>query len=150
MRNRKAAFQGFTLVEILIVVSIVAMIAAFAIPNLMRARHNANETAAASALRTLSTALEGYRGAQTVQQYPVALDQLSQANPPYVADSVTRSMGRSGYRFAYTRTSLATYTLEAIPLIPRTTGTRHFYVDETGVLRVSASGPAGPGSPELE
>ncbi len=150
MRNRKALFGGFTLVEILIVVSIVAMIAAFAIPNLLRARHNANETAAASALRTLSTCLEAYRGAQTVQQYPVTLDQLSQANPPYVPDSVTRSMGRSGYRYSYVRTSLATYTLEAIPLISGTTGTRHFYVDEAGVLRASASGPAGPGSPELE
>ena len=49
MRNQRALFEGFTLAEILIVVSIVAMIAAFAIPNLLRARHNANETAAASA-----------------------------------------------------------------------------------------------------
>lgn len=150
MRNRKAAFRGFTLVEILIVVSIVAMIVAFAIPNLMRARHNANETAAASAMRTLSTALEAYRGAQTIQQYPVTLGQLSQANPPYVPASVTRSIGRSGYGYNYTRTSLATYTLEASPLIAGTTGTRQFYIDETGVLKVSTSGPAGPLSSELE
>ena len=63
--------KGFTLVEIMIVVAIIALLAAIAIPNLLRARHNANESAAIGSMRTFSSALESFRAAQT--SYPSAL-----------------------------------------------------------------------------
>ncbi|MFH1478874.1 MAG: type II secretion system protein, partial [Candidatus Omnitrophota bacterium] len=75
---------GFTLVEIMIVVAIISLLAAIAIPNLLRARHNANETAAIGAIRTISTACESFRSAQTPTTYPATLGALSGALPPYI------------------------------------------------------------------
>ena len=54
-KMRKLGRKGFTLVEIMIVVAIIALLAAIAIPNLLRARHNANESAALAPLKTLFT-----------------------------------------------------------------------------------------------
>ena len=90
--------KGFTLVEIMIVVAIVALLAAIAIPNLLRARHNSNEAAAIGAMRTFSTALESYRAAQTPTTYPGAVGLLSSANPRYLDVTVTgaSNAGNSG------------------------------------------------------
>ena len=62
--------KGFTLVEIMIVVAIIVLLAAIAIPNLLRARLSANEATAIAAMRTLSTAMESYRAAQSPPAYP--------------------------------------------------------------------------------
>lgn len=142
--------KGFTLVEIMIVVAIIALLAAIAIPNLLRARHNANETAAIGAVRTLSTALESFRAAQTPPQYPAVLTNLSTAVPTYVPASLTSAAGRQGYLFTYRRNNANDYDLWGDPLQRGTTGTRGFFVDETGVIRASATGQAGPGSPEIQ
>ena len=144
--NRK----GFTLVEIMIVVAIIALLAAIAIPNLLRARHNANETASIGAMRTLSTACESFRAAQTPPAYPINLGALSNAVPAYVSASLTAPAGRQGYTYAYVRTSANTFTLQGNPLQRGTTGTRAFFVDQTGVIRAAAAGQAGPASPEVE
>lgn len=144
--NRK----GFTLVEIMIVVAIIALLAAIAIPNLLRARHNANETAAIGAMRTLSTALESFRAAQTPPAYPLNLPVLSAAVPPYVPPSLTGAAGRQGYTYTYARTSVNTFTLRGDAQQRGTTGTRSFFVNETGVIRASAVGLANAGSPEIQ
>ena len=94
MRSRK----GFTLVEIMIVVAIIVLLAAIAIPNLLRARLSANEATAIAAMRTLSTAMEGYRAAQSPPAYPTTLLSLNASNPPYI-DSVLASGNKSGYTF---------------------------------------------------
>ena len=126
--------RGFTLVEIMIVVAIIALIAAIAIPNLLRARHNANETAAIGTMRTLSTACESFRAAVTPPAYPAALTDLSDADPQYVPDEITDGTTQ-GYNFAFVQVSDDQYTLVATPVTDNVTGTRHFFVDETGVLR---------------
>lgn len=152
--------KGFTLVEIMIVVAIIALLAAIAIPNLLRARHNANETAAISSCRTISTSLESYRSSQTPVSYPANLPALACASPPYI-DSVLALGSKQGYEFNFTaggsrtvgsNTIYEQYTLVATPAVSGTTGTRSFYVDETGVIRVStlANTPASNTSPPLE
>ena len=80
---------GFTLVEIMIVVAIIALLAAIAIPNLLRARHNANETAAIGAMHSFVASMESYRAAQTPPSYPADLTDLSDADPPYSPASLT-------------------------------------------------------------
>lgn len=131
--------RGFTLVEIMIVVAIIALLAAIAIPNLLRARVNANETAAIAAMRTISTALESYRAAQPTPSYPDALADLSSATPPYIdstlSGAVDAATARQGYYYTYVQSSANQYTLNAAPAVPNTTGTRYFFVDESGVIR---------------
>ena len=147
--NVKKGSKGFTLVEIMIVVAIIALIAAIAIPNLLRARHNANEGAAVGNVHTLVAALESYRAAQTPPTYPAVLTDLSGATPPY-CDAVLASGARQGYNFTYTRASASQYTLNANPATSGVTGTRGFFSDESGVIRVNQSGAAAVTDPPLE
>ncbi|MBU4478389.1 MAG: prepilin-type N-terminal cleavage/methylation domain-containing protein [Candidatus Omnitrophica bacterium] len=130
--------KGFTLVEIMIVVAIIALLAAIAIPNLLRARLNANEAAAQSTLKTISTACESYRAGQTTPTYPGNTGLMTGATPAYVDVSVfAASPGRQGYVFTYTFLTANTYVCGAEPDVFNTTGSRTFAINETGVLRAS-------------
>ena len=137
--------HGFTLVEIMIVVAIISLLAAIAIPNLLRARHNANEAAAIAALRTISTACESFRSAQTPTTYPASLAALVATAPVYIdttlAAATASGTAKQGYFYTYARTNANQYTCTANPAVSGTTGTRIFFVDESGVIRLnSASG----------
>jgi prepilin-type N-terminal cleavage/methylation domain-containing protein len=130
--------RGFTLVEIMIVVAIIALLAAIAIPNLLRARLNANESAAIGAMQTISTAAQSYRSANAT--YPSQLSDLSGATPPYI-DSVLGGGAKHGYNFALTG-STNTFTATARPQTFGTTGNRSFFVDESGVIRYTTADAA--------
>src|SRR3990170_6090337 len=79
MRNNKAQ-KGFSLIELLIVVAIILIIAAIAIPNLLRSRMAANEASAVGSLRTLNTASVQYSTTYGTG-FPVAIGNLGPANP---------------------------------------------------------------------
>lgn len=141
--NRK----GFTLVEIMIVVAIIGLLAAIAIPNLLRARLNANESAAKGSLRTLSTAMESYRAAQATPSYPLLLTDLSGATPPYI-DSVLAGGVKQGYNFVHAFIDANTYTVAADPITDNVTGVNLFCVDHTGVIfNGTAGGTECSGTP---
>jgi len=134
--RRLVGRKGFTLVEIMIVVAIIALLAAIAIPNLLRARHNANEAAAIGSVRTISTACESFRAAQTPPAYPVNLAALGAAIPPYI-DNTLATGTKQGYTFVYARPNVNQYTCTASPQQVGVTGTRIFFVNETGVIRLN-------------
>jgi prepilin-type N-terminal cleavage/methylation domain-containing protein len=156
--------KGFTLVEIMIVVAIIALLAAIAIPGFLRARHNANETAAIGAVRTLSTAMESFRASGvnttgtamslTGPTYPGNLRVLSTMQPPYAPASLTNAQSaaaaRQGYFYTYQFVNANQYRLQALPAAVRTTGSRYFYVDETGIIRQNLLAPAGATSAEIQ
>jgi len=130
--------RGFTLVEIMIVVAIIALLAAIAIPNLLRARLQANESATQAALKTIATAEVTFRSANP--QYS-NLAGLGSATPPYI-DGVLAGGTKNGYTFATADIAGETFQASAVPVTPNVTGVRSFCVTEDGVIRVQAAGGA--------
>ncbi|MCU0652546.1 MAG: prepilin-type N-terminal cleavage/methylation domain-containing protein [Candidatus Omnitrophica bacterium] len=106
--------RGFTLVEIMIVVAIIALLAAIAIPNLLNARKTANEAAAKANVHSLCTVAETYAASQSSGSYPAALADLGQAGTSYCLDVAGGNKTVQGY--VYKCTSAATgYTFVATP-----------------------------------
>lgn len=125
--------QGFTLVEIMIVVAIIALLAAIAIPNLLRARVNANEALAQSTLRAISTAIESYVTASN-GSYPTTLTTLINATPPYLSINYCDGASRSGYTYDCTGMSSTAYTIAATADTAGTSGTSDYTIATGGVL----------------
>ncbi|PYU30224.1 MAG: pili assembly chaperone, partial [Acidobacteria bacterium] len=108
MRKQK----GFSLIELLIVVAIILIIAAIAIPNLLRSKIAANQASAVGSLRTLNTACIAY--STSYNQFPSALSNLgpmgsggtASSTSADLIDSVLAAGTKSGYTFKYTAGSL--------------------------------------------
>ena len=123
--------SGFTLVEIMIVVAIIALLAAIAIPNLLRAKLNANDALAKSTVRAISTASESYATANN-GNYPLDVTSLTGASPAYMNTAYCGST-ISGYSYVCTF-AVATYSVAAVPVTVGTTGSTTFTVTTGGVL----------------
>ena len=129
--------KGFTLVEIMIVVAIIALLASIAIPNLLRARITANESAAQATLRTISVAIETYASANG-GTYPTAETDLTGVTPPYL-NKAYNEVTESGYKYVYTTLATTNYTVTARPTSCTMSGTKSFTVSTGGVLSPDAS-----------
>jgi type IV pilus assembly protein PilA len=153
----KAKSQGFSLVELLIVVTIILIIAAIAIPNFLRSRVAANQASAVASLRTLNTAEFTYAstygtGFSATLGYlgPPSAGTPANSTQAGIIDDVlsgtaaggsgTMTSTKSGYQFTYspgvaTSGKIGSYTLNADPLNRGVTGGNSYFVDQTGVIR---------------
>ncbi len=149
MRKQK----GFSLIELLIVVAIILIIAAIAIPNLLRARMAANESSAVASIRTINTAMVTYNSSYPTVGYATALANLGGTANPCVSgpanacliDSVLSAGIKSGYTFNASGqggTPATQYFAAGTPTTPSQTGVRSFCSYEDAVVRVQSAGGA--------
>ena len=152
MRNSS---KGFSLIELLIVVAIILIIAAIAIPNLLRSRIAANQSSAVGSLRTLNTAEITYSstfGNGFTVDMPSLGPTADGSSPTSTAagliDSVLAAGSKSGYSFTYSPGTsdssgkINTYMFTAVP-ITSSTGTNYYYTDQSGVIRQNSTTTAG-------
>ena len=144
--------DGFSLIELLIVVAIILVIAAIAIPNLLRSRIVANQASAVGSLRIINTAEITYSSTFNRGYSPdlVSLGPPSSGSPTASAagliDSVLAGGVKSGYQFVYSATSTggiySAYQVNADPLTVGSTGQNYYFTDYSGVIRQNATATA--------
>ena len=154
--------RGFSLIELLIVVAVILVIAAIAIPNLMRSRVAANQASAVGSLHVMNTAevtysstyggyspTLGYLGPPSTGTTPVPsgaelIDSLLSGGSPGANESA-----KSGYTFTYSAGGvdgsgrIYSYSITAGPITPGTTGYNYYYTDQIGVIRQNSTAAAG-------
>ena len=160
MRKQK----GFSLIELLIVVAIILIIAAIAIPNLLRSRMAANEASAVGSIRTINTSqvtfasTYGIGFADTLIHLgsPATGTCTASATSACLLDGVLSASQKSGYTFTLTATAGTTtspnnvYSLWGEPVARGSSGQSGFYSDESGVIRKNPTATAAPADSPIQ
>jgi type IV pilus assembly protein PilA len=143
-------------------VPLILIIAAIAIPNLLRAKMAANEASAVGSLRSYQYAMGAYASKCPKIGFPKSLTNLGEgrgdcARANLLDDSLSADQPiKSGYYFHYLAAEpddvgqVTSFVITADPVSPNSSGVRHFYIDQTGIIRWNTDRPPDVGSPALE
>lgn len=157
MRNER----GFSLIELLLVVAVILIISAIAIPSFLRSRMRANEASAVASLRVINTAALTYSTTYPAAGYPAQLAHLGGANPcvavstqACLVDDALAQGSKDGYSFLWIGDGLTpsfSFTLAASPQVLGSSGQNMYCTDQTGLIRYETSGKdCGTASPALQ
>lgn len=147
--------RGFSIAEIVVMVAILLVIAAIAIPSLLHSNLSENESSAVDSLRMLNSVCTSY--STLYGGYPSSLAKLGPGVPASSAsadliDSALAGGSKNGYVFRYTpgaagvSGNILSYTITANPIRPGTSGRRGFFTDQSAVVRANMAGPADASS----
>lgn len=146
---------GFSLIEVLLVVAIILVISALAIPNFLRSRMAANEASAVSSLKAIATSQVSYSSTYPAIGFADVLSKLATPNPgdpptpsaagylDWVLSCPTQPCPRNGYNFSITEATgspVSTFRAIAVPIQPGLTGQRGFCADPTGTIMYDPAG----------
>jgi len=158
--SRKQA--GFSLIELLIVVAIILIVTAIAVPSFLQARMSANESSAVTSIHAVNTSEISYSSTYPTIGFSPSLANLGDGGvSPCVAtaatacflDPVIAGGTKSGYQFTYVQDNSAVpapgYKINADPMNRGFSGQRSFYSDQHNITRYNATAPATPASPAL-
>jgi type IV pilus assembly protein PilA len=158
MRKRQA---GFSLIELLIVVAIILIIAAIAIPSFLSSRMSANEASAVAGVRSIATAETAYATTFPNLGYSVALTDLGDGGSSACAPTTTQAClidsnlaggTKSGYLFTYANdgnTPAVVYTVNADPAVRGSSGRRSFFSNQPGEIRYNNTAAATAADPVI-
>lgn len=147
--------RGFSLIELLIVVAIILVLAAMAIPNLLRSKMSANEASAVSSIRTVATAQTTYAVAYPTAGYAdtltklaapqgtAAIDENHAGLLDWVLGCATQPCTKTGYQFAIINvigSPVSGYEVTAVPQLPGQTGRRGFCGDQVPLIKYDPAG----------
>jgi type IV pilus assembly protein PilA len=145
--------NGFSLIELLIVVAIILIIAAIAIPNFLHARMAANESTAVSSIHAINTSEIAYSSANPTVGYSPTLAALGPSGAGYL-DAVLSSGSKSGYIFTYVQDPSSTpsiaYTVNGDPSSRGVTGQRSFYSDQLNITHYNMTTVAATTDPIIQ
>lgn len=165
--RRGAGKQGFSLIELLVVVAILLIIVAIAIPNLLRSRANASEASAVQTVRTVVNAEHVYVATYSNGSSANLAALGGVGAPPgcdtaNLVDNVVASGSKGNYKLTYTggaalsvagpgcsAPGFGTFQLQADPNVLIVLGQRHFFADQSGVIHQNQAGPANATDPVL-
>jgi type IV pilus assembly protein PilA len=146
MRNR----NGFSLIELLLVVAVILIISAIAVPNFLRSRQRANESSAVASIRVINAAAVTYSMTYPDLGFPATMATLGGGNPcsasstqACLVDDLLAQGVKAGYSFVLTGDGAVpsvTFTVTGTPQVIGSTGQRMFCTDQTGVIRYDPSG----------
>ncbi len=147
------SLTGFTLVEIMVVIGIILILAVILMPNMIRSKLDANESAAIIACKTIWNGLSIY--VLQHDEFPARLSAITTPaiNPPYiepkVANAIDSGSSHNGYYFEYAPENTETgFTIRAHPK-NNLTGRRHFFIDETGIIHYATDESVDAESPQV-
>jgi type IV pilus assembly protein PilE len=143
---RKRQSAGFSLIELIIIVTLIGIIAAIAIPNLLTARRTAQEASGAAIVKSLIKAESMYFSSYGNQSTYGTLNDLVARN---CIDAELLTEARNYYTFQVNLTTPITYSITATPGAELASQMRHFYGDETGIIRQAMGTAATATSPPI-